>query len=208
MTEDARPQPRTLARISFYADSPVGGSWGHELTQTAPGTATSESWDTNWPEDGGYRSYHEYYGYDYSESESESEPDDEDDDEDDDDENQDGSQLTCTITLPDSAEEQAKLIASWIITMNVEFWVALETESLATDGLTQDQQEQWEQFRDSLPWNASVTIDADLKDLIRAALAESSEEYAHIRAALADPAGPHGQALLASADAIIESFFD
>ena len=201
MTEDARPQPRTLAWIDFYVDSPVGGSWGHGLAQTAPGTATSESWDTNWAEGGGYRSYHGYYGYDYS-SESES------DGEGDDGEDQNGSSLSRTVTLPDSAEEQAKLIASWIITMNVEFWVALEAEPLASGGLTQDQMEQWEEFRSSLPWNANVTIDADLKDLVRAALAEFSEEYADTRAALADPAGPRGQALLASADTIIQSFFD
>ena len=65
MTEDARPQPRILAWIDFYVNSPVGGSWGHALAQTAPGSATSVSWDTNWAEGGGYRSYHEYYGYDY-----------------------------------------------------------------------------------------------------------------------------------------------
>ena len=197
MTEDARPQPRTLVSVHFYADSPVGGAWGHKLTQTAPGTATSESWDTNWAE-AGYRSHHEYYGYEYSE------PDGEGDDGDD----QDGSRLSRTVTLPDSAEEQARLIASWIITMNAEFWVALEAEPLASDGLTRDQMEQWEKFRSSLPWNANVTIDAGLKDLIRAALAELSEEYADTRAALVDPAGPCGEALLASADTIIQSFFD
>jgi hypothetical protein len=207
MTEDGGPQPHTLARIGFYADSPVGGAWGHELTQTAPGTATSESWDTNWAESRGYRGFHDYYGYDYYESESESDGED-DDDEGDEGEHQNGSHLSRTIPLPSSAEEQAKLIASWIITMNVEFWVALEADPLATDGLTQDQQEQWEEFWSSLPWNASVTIDADLKDLIRGALAELSEEYADTRAALADPTGPRGQALLASAARIIESFFD
>jgi hypothetical protein len=129
MAEDARPRPRTLSRIDFYIDSPVGGAWGHGLTQAAPGTATSESWNTNWAEAACYRRYHEYYGCDYFEPKSDGK-------------DQNGSHLSRTITLLDSDEEQAKLIASWIITMNVEFWVALEAESLATGGLTQDQREQ------------------------------------------------------------------